>query len=256
MQVISRREAKASGINRYFDGIPCPQGHISPRYTSTSNCIECSRLAGLSRTPAAKARALELVRARAEANRKPKVETPRAAAIRLGLLTYLGSACRFGHGQTRYTKGGMCLTCASDAQKNPIIREYKRTYGQANKVSLARKASMRYLSAEAVARAKKWRIQNPEKRRAISWAYKAKRRLLEAAGDSSAEVGAWLKVTPKVCHWCGSKCGKDYHIDHYQPLSKGGRHIVANLVIACPKCNLTKNARDPYEFANTVGRLF
>ena len=39
------------------------------------------------------------------------------------------------------------------------------------------------------------------------------------------------------------------------PLSKGGEHTLTNLVVSCPTCNLQKNAKDPIEFANKLGRL-
>ncbi len=37
----SRSEAKAVGSRLYFTGDPCRNGHISPRYTRQSQCIEC-----------------------------------------------------------------------------------------------------------------------------------------------------------------------------------------------------------------------
>jgi 5-methylcytosine-specific restriction endonuclease McrA len=86
--------------------------------------------------------------------------------------------------------------------------------------------------------------------------YKARRRAQEAGGDSTAAVAAWVAAAPKVCHWCGIPCTAGYHVDHYVPLSKGGKHAVSNLVIACGPCNLRKNAKCPYEFARTFGRLF
>ena len=58
------------------------------------------------------------------------------------------------------------------------------------------------------------------------------------------------------CYWCKSKLNNNYHIDHYVPLSKGGTNEITNLVISCPKCNLEKNAKDPYLFAITKGSLF
>lgn len=127
------------------------------------------------------------------------------------------------------------------------IKEQKRDY---DRVYRARRAD-HLAEIKAV-----WRAQNVSLMRAVHASYKARRRSQERAGDTSAEVGAWLLAAVKVCHWCGIKCPKKYHVDHYEPLSKGGKHAVANLVIACPKCNLKKNAKDPYEFAATVGRLF
>lgn len=38
---ISRAEAKAQGLSRYFTGIPCKHGHIAPRNMSNGGCSEC-----------------------------------------------------------------------------------------------------------------------------------------------------------------------------------------------------------------------
>lgn len=101
-----------------------------------------------------------------------------------------------------------------------------------------------------------WNADNASLIKTVKSAYKARRREQEDGGDTTAVLHKWEMAAPKVCHWCSVKCPKKYHVDHYQPLSKGGAHTVANLVIACPKCNLTKSAKDPYEFATSLGRLF
>jgi hypothetical protein len=44
MIIITRKEAKEKGINRYFTGIPCKNGHVAERTVSEWKCIECSRL--------------------------------------------------------------------------------------------------------------------------------------------------------------------------------------------------------------------
>lgn len=102
----------------------------------------------------------------------------------------------------------------------------------------------------------KWRKENPEKRKTILINYSAKRRSKEKEGDSFKKINQWLTSQVKICYWCGLDCKDNYHVDHYVPLAKGGKHITSNLVIACAKCNLTKNAKDPYDFAKEKGRLF
>lgn len=101
-----------------------------------------------------------------------------------------------------------------------------------------------------------WVIRNPDKRKTISKAYKARRRSQEAGGDSTAAIHAWEMAAEKVCYWCQKQCEEKYHVDHYEPLARGGRHVIANLVISCPGCNVKKNAKDPYAFAASLGRLF
>ncbi len=39
--VISRVEAIAAGLKRYYTGEPCKHGHVAERYTTTSGCLEC-----------------------------------------------------------------------------------------------------------------------------------------------------------------------------------------------------------------------
>ena len=43
MDIILRKEALSKGLNYYFTGKACAQNHLSERYVSTSNCVECKR---------------------------------------------------------------------------------------------------------------------------------------------------------------------------------------------------------------------
>ena len=40
--IITKSEAKARGLKRYFTGKPCKRGHMSDRSVSTSNCLKCA----------------------------------------------------------------------------------------------------------------------------------------------------------------------------------------------------------------------
>lgn len=42
-EIISRAEAKARSLTRYFTGAPCKYGHVSDRITSSALCCECVR---------------------------------------------------------------------------------------------------------------------------------------------------------------------------------------------------------------------
>lgn len=128
---------------------------------------------------------------------------------------------------------------AKKAEKSAYDKEYR-----ARDPELARQRAMA------------WRKRNPDKRASIMKAYKARRRCQEAGGDSTAAIHTWEMEAAKVCYWCAKPCADKYHLDHYEPLSRGGKHVIANMVIACPSCNLKKNAKDPYAFAASLGRLF
>jgi len=107
----------------------------------------------------------------------------------------------------------------------------------------------------SVSQGVEWQSKNIERVRAYKATNKAKRRSTTDTGISGAALLAWKNAQPKRCYWCGGKCSRNYHVDHYIPLSRGGKHEVSNLVIACQTCNLRKHAKDPLDFAKEVGRL-
>jgi len=114
-------------------------------------------------------------------------------------------------------------------------REYDREYRARNPELQTRRAT-------------EWRRNNPDKRKAIMRQYSAKRRTQEEAGITGGMLAAWTLEQPKVCFYCDVDCAGSFHVDHFMPLAKGGAHVLTNLRIACPPCNLRKNARDPMEF--------
>ena len=44
------------------------------------------------------------------------------------------------------------------------------------------------------------------------------------------------------CAYCGAN--GDLHIEHVNPISKGGTHVLSNVVPACQSCNYSKRAKD------------
>ena len=45
MKIISREEAIAKGLKRFFTGVPCIHGHVCERYVKVgTECVECNRL--------------------------------------------------------------------------------------------------------------------------------------------------------------------------------------------------------------------
>lgn len=52
------------------------------------------------------------------------------------------------------------------------------------------------------------------------------------------------------CHMCGRRhaptaFGQAWHVDHVRSLADAGPHVLANLRVACARCNLRKGARSP-----------
>lgn len=45
----SRAHAKAMRKSYYFDGIPCPMGHIAKKRTSNYSCMRCKKISDMER---------------------------------------------------------------------------------------------------------------------------------------------------------------------------------------------------------------
>lgn len=179
------------------------------------------------------------------------------------ISTGLDSACR------------RCLAAAAKAKRHADIeafrawqREYYaknserlREHGRVNYVkhkerfNACAKAHYRANRAKYIALARENCLANPERVKLTQRGVQGRRRAITKAGVSPAAQAEWTKKQKKVCHWCGTGCAKSYHIDHIEPLSKGGVHELRNLCIACPQCNLRKSAKDPIEFARELGKL-
>ncbi len=56
----------------------------------------------------------------------------------------------------------------------------------------------------------------------------------------------------KVCVYCGSD--KKLELDHIVPLKLGGNSLFNNFVVACKKCNTSKNARDVFYWCKLMNR--
>jgi len=112
---------------------------------------------------------------------------------------------------------------------------------------------------------KEYRLHHTERIQAYRVAHRAERLVHQnnrRARESQAGVlPSNIVVTLMGLQRCRcANCQADLrltgsHIDHKQPLSKGGANTVDNVELLCPKCNLRKHARDPIEWAQANGRL-
>lgn len=124
----------------------------------------------------------------------------------------------------------------------------------------ARYLENRELRIEASGRNKRrLRAEDPEKYREqrIAHANNRRARLGGHHGKFSAADVRWLWDRQKgCCAFCLNPLErKKYHVDHWQPVSRGGSNDRGNLRLLHPRCNLTKHARDPIEHAKEHGLL-
>lgn len=43
VEIVSRKDARAAGLTRYFTGAPCKRGHVAERLTSIRACLLCQK---------------------------------------------------------------------------------------------------------------------------------------------------------------------------------------------------------------------
>lgn len=109
---------------------------------------------------------------------------------------------------------------------------------------------------------REYRKEHPEIGRAYRGSHREERkahdarrrtRQLGAEGTHTAsDIRTSLSLQRGRCWWCGRPITKGFHSDHRIPLSRGGSNGPENLVLSCPRCNLSKGTKTPQEFA---GRL-
>lgn len=82
-----------------------------------------------------------------------------------------------------------------------------------------------------------------------------RRRTAERQGSVTTEQMMQIEAKAKgCCHYCHCKTEK-LTFDHVIPIARGGKHEAENLVMACFPCNRSKGAKDPLEYAQSIGRL-
>jgi 5-methylcytosine-specific restriction endonuclease McrA len=149
---------------------------------------------------------------------------------------------------------------AANAEKN---REYSRAYRAANP-----DIYRAYCAANAEAILEKnraYRAAHPdlvrERQRAYSRAnpdlfriasQKRRAQVKENGGTFTRDELTLMQLTQGgFCAYCQRQHEPDkLAIDHVIPIKQGGRHEAANIVLACKRCNSSKNNRTPDQWVN------
>lgn len=163
-----------------------------------------------------------------------------------------------------------CKECSSIENReyyhtHPEFRRHLREYER--NLPLEKKEAKR-------AYAREWEHLNRERKNARARAYrkteksKASRRVevrnryarkKQAQGSYTAQqIKEQYARQKNRCYWCKTNLIKEIrtpHIDHIIPLSRGGSNYIDNIVIACHRCNESRNNRLPHEW-DKWGRLF
>jgi membrane protein involved in colicin uptake len=137
--------------------------------------------------------------------------------------------------------------------------EYARRYRAENAEKVA-ESRRRYLAAnpeKAKEWARLWRLSHPEEYAAQQRNRRARMKM--ASGSHTAEdIAAQYARQKGKCYWrnvsesCRVSLADGYHVDHVVPLASGGSNGPENLVLACPTCNCSKQAKHPMDWSGTL----
>jgi 5-methylcytosine-specific restriction endonuclease McrA len=241
--IISRAEAKAAGSKRYFTGDICSKGHLAERLTSNGNCVVCGK------------------------NRYDAWRTANPEKAKASYTNYRAANPDKNKMRCAAYYAANCETLKQNAVKRRLAdpdkaREVWAKYRQANleKRRADNRANNRARYADPewrrmdAERLRAWALAYPEKRNTIRRTRRA--REMKAEGRHTADdILAIYKAQKGKCACCSVNVGECYHVDHIQPLARGGSNFKQNLQILCPTCNQQKNARDPIEFMQSRGFL-
>lgn len=220
--IVTRAEAKALGLERYWTGQPCKHGHLSERYVKNFACCECNlktcrdryranRDAELAISKAWYARHREAVLVAKKAEREADPEAHRAKR----------RAYYAANPKPHLTRVAVWREGKRDA-----LRQYAKAYGAAH-------------LQEALARNRTRRA-----------------RVMASGGKhTAADVRAIFGLQKGRCAHCRTGIKSGWHVDHILPLALGGSNDRRNLQLLCAPCNLRKRAKHPLDHARELGRL-
>lgn len=215
MIIISRTDAKNSGLKRYFTGQPCSRGHVAERTVCDHACVECGRIK--SRDPSLRIKRREYMAAHQRKYRSKHPDRVRA---------YEGKRDK--------------------AQRAKRVRIIRSINPEPHRTSL-RKSFQKH-KAKRVAEARQWRNRNKERYSQHMRAAKAKRRAAEGS-FTRKDIILLFEKQNSLCSVCKTDISNKYHVDHIIPLAKGGTNWSDNLQLLCRPCNQSKGSKTMEEWA-------
>lgn len=230
LEIITRKEAIARGLKRYYTGKPCKRGHVAEQRVVDRCCVECHRESNRRWQSTNPEKARESVRRWSIVNPEKKREKDRRWHAKNREKE------RERHRRWRAKNPGKAResTCHWRAKNPGKMHESTRRWRAKNS------GKMRELQ-------RRWIAKNPGKKREYGHKRRAQKR---AAGGSfsASDIKRLLDRQNNECQVCHVDITNNYHVDHKVPLARGGNNNPVNLQLLCPTCNCSKHNKTMREF--------
>ena len=179
--------------------------------------------------------------------------TTRSEAKALGLKRYFtGVPCCRGHISERFAKGE-CVECFQGDGQRQAARDRAKQWRAGNREK-HRKYCAQYQASNAekhVEASKRFYTNNTEYNVIRKRNERARRRNAEGF-HTSADIERIRAEQHNTCAYCKCDLVQNSHVDHIQPLARGGSNWPSNLQITCNKCNLRKGTKTSEEFRQAL----
>jgi hypothetical protein len=263
MQIVSRAAALEMGQKTYFNGKPCPRGHVSERYVSNYECEICSRRRYADNSDTIKKRSRRWYYANPET-----VRNNRRAWKKANPEKRIAAKQRRRQRHLERFRAENRQWYASNAERWREIRRKNRENNPELHRAQRRRSYERHAEAHRE-KARLWRLNNLERARARSKAWfqnpenyrpinHRRRALKRAAAGKFTKKDIQALLIVQACLCAGPHCRTDisdgYTIDHVMPLSRGGSNWPDNLQLLCASCNSSKRDKTMEEWLAALTR--
>lgn len=165
-----------------------------------------------------------------------------------------------------------CVTCSKEKSINEFaFRNDSSTYRHSCKECVLSKSRHHYVKIKdhKLRLGREWYENNKQTRNETIKLWKDKNRVKvssywvnrrcrerNAKGTFNGDqITKLLKDQKCKCVYCKKDITNSYHIDHIVPLARNGKNSIDNLQLLCPRCNCSKGAKRPEDFAQQFGML-
>lgn len=227
--VVTRTDARAAGVKRFFTGKACRNEHLSERFVSTGQCAACIS----TWTVGPKGKAYHTTYRQENSARivqrvaQWRIDNPEKAAI------------------------------LRDTEREPNKLRMQAWYREDPERARAQKREFYAQNPQQhVEWNSAWQEKNPEKVLSYKRNYRARKKNAEGSHTKEDVDSLFSSQKGRCAHpWCRVDLADGFHVDHIMPLVRGGSNDRRNLQLLCAPCNHSKNATHPIDYARRHGHL-